>query len=58
MRKPSGLQIDLNKSVQKFVQVLNDPNYYLLLFPEENPEQLDQDEFIEILYQVRTKDPK
>jgi hypothetical protein len=41
-----GLYIDLNTSVQQFVEKLNDLNRYLLYFPEENPKQLDQDEII------------
>jgi hypothetical protein len=42
--------MDLNTSVQKFVERLNDLNLYLLYFPEENPKQLDQDEqFVERL---------
>jgi hypothetical protein len=43
----------LNTSVQQFVERLNDLNSYLLYFPEENPKQLDQDEIIEILDQVK-----
>jgi hypothetical protein len=45
----------LNTSVQQFVvkQRLNDLNRYLLYFSEENPKQLDQDEFIEILDQAK-----
>jgi hypothetical protein len=46
----------LNASVQKFVERLNDLNRYLLYFPEENPKQLDQDEIIEILDQVKAVD--
>jgi hypothetical protein len=33
-------------------------NRYLLYFPEENPNQLDQDEIIEILDQAKTRDPE
>jgi hypothetical protein len=43
--------IGLNRSVQQFVQRLNDLNLYLLYFPEENSKQLDQNEIIEILDQ-------
>jgi hypothetical protein len=43
----------IDTSVQKFVERLNDLNRYLLYFPEENPKQLDQDEFIEILDQAK-----
>jgi hypothetical protein len=32
---------------------LNDLNRYLLYFPEENPNYLDQDEIIEILDQAK-----
>jgi hypothetical protein len=32
---------------------MNDPNHYLLYFPEEFPKQLDQDETIEILDQSK-----
>jgi hypothetical protein len=45
--------LDLNKSVQQFVERLNDINRCLLYFSEENPKQLDQDEIIEILDQAR-----
>jgi hypothetical protein len=48
-----GLCMDLNTSVQQFVERLNDLNHYLLYFPEENPKQLDQDEIIEILDQAK-----
>jgi hypothetical protein len=37
---------------------LNDLNHYLVLFPVENPKQLDQDEIIEILDQTKTMDPE
>jgi hypothetical protein len=50
--------MDLNTSVQQFVERLNDINRYLLYFPEENPKQLDQDEIIEILYQAKARDPE
>jgi hypothetical protein len=53
MRKPKGLYMGLNTSVQQFVKRLNDLNRYLLYFPEENPKQLDQDEIIEILDQAK-----
>jgi hypothetical protein len=43
----------LNTSMQQFVESLNVLNRYLLYFPEENPKQLDQDEIIEILDQVK-----
>jgi hypothetical protein len=51
--------MDLNKSVQKFVeqQRLNVRKWYLLYFHEEDPKQLDQDEIIEIVEQVRAMDP-
>jgi hypothetical protein len=39
----------LKTSVQQFIERLNNLNHCLLYFPEENPEQLDQDEIIEIL---------
>jgi hypothetical protein len=50
--------MDLNTSVQQFVERLNDLNRYVLYFPEENPKQLDQDEIIEILDQAKTMDPE
>jgi hypothetical protein len=53
-----GLYIGLNTSVQKFVERLNDLNRYLLNFPEGNPNQLDQDEIIEILDQAKAMDPE
>jgi hypothetical protein len=58
MRQPRGSYMGLNTSVQQFVEIqrLNDLNYCLLYFPEENPKQLDQDEIIEILDQA--KDPE
>jgi hypothetical protein len=37
---------------------LNDLNRHLLYFPEENPKQLDQDEFIEILDQAKACNPE
>jgi hypothetical protein len=37
---------------------LNDLNRYLLYFPEEKPKQLDQDEIIEILDQVKAINPE
>jgi hypothetical protein len=53
-----GLQMGLNMSVQKFVERLNELNCFLLLFPEENPKQLDQDEMIEILDLTKDMDPE
>jgi hypothetical protein len=53
MSQPRGLNMCLNKSIQQFVEGLNDLNRYLLYFPEENPKQLDQDEIIEILDQTK-----
>jgi hypothetical protein len=46
----------LNNRMQQFVERLNDLNRYLLCFPEEHLEQLDQDEIIEILDQAKTMD--
>jgi hypothetical protein len=48
----------LTKSVQQFVERLNDLNLYLLYFPEENAKQLDQDEIIEILAQAKSRHPE
>jgi DNA-binding GntR family transcriptional regulator len=48
----------LNTSVQQFVERLNDLNRYLLYFSEENPNQLDQEEIIEILDQAKARDPE
>jgi hypothetical protein len=48
----------LNKSLQQFIERLNDLNRYLLYFPEENPKQLDQDQIIEILHQAKAGDPE
>jgi hypothetical protein len=45
--------MDLNTSVQQFVERLNDLNHYLFYFSEENPKQLDQDEIIDILDQAK-----
>jgi hypothetical protein len=53
MRQTRGIYMGLNTSVQQFIERLNDLNCYLLYFPEENPKQLDQDEIIEILDQVK-----
>jgi hypothetical protein len=50
--------MDLNTSVQKFIERLNDLNCYLLYFPEENPKQLDRDEIIEILDQAKARYPE
>jgi hypothetical protein len=58
MRQNRGLCYVLDKSIQKFVERLNDLNRYLLYFPEENPKQLDQDEIIEILDQAKAMDPE
>jgi protein associated with RNAse G/E len=43
----------LNTFIQQFVARLNDLNYYFLYFPEEHPKELDQDEIIETLDQVK-----
>jgi hypothetical protein len=40
----------------KIVGSLNDLNCYLLYFPKENPNQLNQDKIIEILDQAKTWD--
>jgi hypothetical protein len=53
-----SLIMDLHTSVQQFVERLNDLNRYLLYFPEENYKQIDQDEIIEILDQVKDWDPE
>jgi hypothetical protein len=60
MRQPRGLYMGVNTFVQQFVdrQRLNDHNRYLLCFLEENPNQLDQDEIIESLDQVKAWDPE
>jgi hypothetical protein len=60
MRQPRGSCMGLNTSVRQFVerQRLNDLNYCLLYFPEENPKQLDQDKIIEILDQAKARDPE
>jgi hypothetical protein len=42
MKYPGSLYMDLNTSVQQFVERLNDLNRYLLYVPEENSKQLDQ----------------
>jgi hypothetical protein len=47
-----------NISINQFVGWFNDLNLYLLYFPEQNPKQLDQDEIIEILDQVKAMDPE
>jgi hypothetical protein len=51
-----GLYMRLNKSVQPFVERLNDLNRYLLYFPEEKPKKLDLDEIIEILDQAEASE--
>jgi hypothetical protein len=48
----------LNKSIQQFVEQLNDLNRYRLFFAEENPKQIDQDEIIEILDQAKPVEPE
>jgi hypothetical protein len=58
MRQPRYLYMSLNKSVQQFVERLNDLNRYQLYFPDENPKQLDQDEIIEILDQAKARNPE
>jgi hypothetical protein len=42
MRQSSGLYLGINTSVQQFLEMLNDFNYYLKYFPEDIPNQLDQ----------------
>jgi hypothetical protein len=44
MRQPRDLYMGIKASVQPFVERLNVLNRYLLYFPEETPNQLDQDE--------------
>jgi hypothetical protein len=46
--------------VHQFVEnlLLDDLSSYLSYFPEENPKQLDQDEIIEILDQVKPWEPE
>jgi hypothetical protein len=58
MRQPWGLYMGLNTSLQQFVERLNDLNWYLLYFPEENPKQLDKYEIIMILDQVKARGPE
>jgi hypothetical protein len=58
MRQTRCLYMGLNTSAQKFVERLNDLNHYLLYFSEESPKQLDQDEIIQILDQVKAKGPE
>jgi hypothetical protein len=52
------LCMGLHKSIQQYVERLNDLNRYLLYFPGENPKQLDPDEIIEILDQAKALDPE
>jgi hypothetical protein len=56
MRQPRALHMDLNTSVQQFVERLNELNCYLLYFPEEKPKDLDQDKILEILDQAKAED--
>jgi hypothetical protein len=58
MRQPRSLYMGHNKSVQQFVERLNDLNRFLLYFPEENPKHLDQNEIIETLDQAKERDPE
>jgi hypothetical protein len=53
-----GSSMDLNASVQQFVERLNDLNRSLLYFPGESTKQLDQDKIIEILDQAKALDPE
>jgi hypothetical protein len=48
-----ALNTGLNTSVQKNLERLNDINRYILYIPEEIPKQLEQNETIEILDQVK-----
>jgi hypothetical protein len=50
--------MSLNTSIKQFVERLNDFNRYIFNFPEECTKQLDQDEIIEILDQVKPTDPE
>jgi hypothetical protein len=47
-----------NTYVQQVVERLNDLNRYLLYFPEQFTNQLDQDEIIEMLDQAKARDRK
>jgi hypothetical protein len=53
-----SLCMGLNTSVQQFVERLNELKCYLLYFLEENHKQLDQDEIVEILDQVKAGYPE
>jgi hypothetical protein len=53
MRQPRRSYMGLNTSIQQFVERLNDLNLYLLYFLKKTPKQLDHDEIIEILDQVK-----
>jgi hypothetical protein len=50
----------LNTSIETFIerQTLNGLNHYILYFCEEFPNQLDQDEIIEVLDQAKANDPE
>jgi hypothetical protein len=52
------LHLGLNKSIEQFVERMNDLNRKLLYFPTENPKQLDQDEITEISDQGKDVDPE
>jgi hypothetical protein len=53
MNNPRGLYKGLNTSVQKFWERFNDINCHLLYLPEEDPKQLEQDEFINFWIKLR-----
>jgi hypothetical protein len=40
MRQPRGLYMDLNTSVQQFVEILNDLNHYLFIFQKLKPQEI------------------
>jgi hypothetical protein len=58
MMESRGLYRGQNTSVQQFVGRLNELNHFLLFFAEEYRKQLDQNEIVEILDQVKTVDPE
>jgi hypothetical protein len=58
MRQERGLHMGLNTSLQLFVDILNEFNFYLLLFTGEYPKQFNQNEIIEILNQSKAWDPE
>jgi hypothetical protein len=52
-----GLYMGLDTPVQEFVESLKDLNQHIISFSEECPNQIDQHENFDLLFQVNGSDP-